>query len=80
MNIATISAGVGVIALGCYFLWRSLHPESASRKLKGMMDAWGQTRGIWIYRIFYAGVPWFLGAMMIWAGLRNVSLGAFFKV
>lgn len=60
-----------------FFLWRSLHPGAASGKLKAMMEMWGPTRGLWMYRIAYVGIPWFFGGTVIAAGFRNVSLAAF---
>ena len=77
MNILTVATGVLFIGLGCFFLWRSLRPKSAAGKLKAMMKMWGETRGLWAYRIAYVGIPWFFGATVIMAGFNGKSLADF---
>lgn len=77
MDITTIAVGVIFVAAGVVFLVRSLRPDAAAGKLKAVMERWGTSRGLWIYRVAYVGIPWFFGTMVIVAGVRGVSLAAF---
>ncbi|HEY6563875.1 MAG TPA: hypothetical protein VIY86_05230 [Pirellulaceae bacterium] len=80
MDVTTVTVGLLFVGTGVFFLWRSLHPEKAAGKLKAMMETWGGTRGLWLYRVAYVGIPWFFGGTVIAAGLRNVSLSSFLGI
>jgi uncharacterized membrane protein len=79
MDITTVAVGVVVFVGGFFFLWRSLRPEAAKGKLKAMLDKWGATKGVWLYRLFYVVLPWFLGSSLVFAGVRGVSLARIFN-
>ena len=78
MNVVTVAVGAFVIALGIFFLTRSLRPEAATGKLKAMIETWGPQGGLWLYRFAYVAIPFFLGATLVYAGLHGVSLARYF--
>ena len=78
LDITTVALGVVAVGLALFFLQRSLHPDLAAGKLKAMMDMWGDTRGLWIYRVAYVGIPFFFGATLILAGINGLSLSGLF--
>jgi hypothetical protein len=77
MDITTVAVGIFFVVAGLFFFVRSLRHERPAGKLKAMMERWGASPGLWMYRVAYVGVPLLFGTTAIVAGIRGVGLAAF---
>lgn len=74
MNPLTIAIGAAAALFGVYTIYlRATAPEKFE-KLQAMKDSMGDSVGMAVHTIAYSIVPLGIGATLIFAGVRGVSL------
>lgn len=74
MNWFTFGFGVFALVYGFYTIYLRLKSPSKFGKLTAMQQAYGQRLGTIVHSISYTIIPLVVGAIMIFGGIKGVSM------
>lgn len=78
MEFSTISVGTATILYGIYtIVIRKISPHKFG-KLEAMKEKLGDAAGNRAHIFFYSAMPILFGSLIVYAGIKGVSLAQFF--
>ncbi len=79
MNVGTMVLGTVVILMGLYFVVARAKFPNKLKKYSAMRKKMGDKTAFFVHTFFYSALPFVLGALMIIAASKGVTVIEFFK-
>ena len=74
VNFFTLGLGILALAYGLYTLYARIVSQKTFGKLDAMKKVWGPKTGVFIHLFAYTILPIILGIILIFSGLKGVSI------